>query len=344
MLFIECVKSKIKNWYQTITPVPWRKSCQWGTTDLFITGGLILNDTKSSMLSANIDKNCKLSYTDILVNEKLQSKKLIIIEGDPGSGKTMCSFQLAYDWCMDKMHTRDMTVVLYLALRSVEGMTITEAIKKFYIPKGSPISETDIELFLNSPQFKNCIILDGLEEYLDAAKHGETSEVRKVMLKEKLQNCTVVLTARTNFIKDMPDCSLLTLTPFDEEERNRYIGKVYNEEDQEKVRHDIQDSSFLMDLCKTPLLFVLVVHNIKKIQRLSNIPMERVSDFMRDIIHILREAMEDHMRDVHMSSISDDTEMVSLEELAFNGLCKGRQQLLWERDFFFSYVSDLFFR
>ncbi|PIK54616.1 hypothetical protein BSL78_08469, partial [Apostichopus japonicus] len=133
-LFIECLRKKTKSWYETMTPLPWKKSCKWMTSELFIACGLVLTDSKSKMKTADVDEECKLKYTDILTHRRLKSATRIIIEGDPGSGKTMLSSQLAYDWSIGK--SSDARMVVFLPLKFVDGMTIIEAIKQFYIPKG----------------------------------------------------------------------------------------------------------------------------------------------------------------------------------------------------------------
>ncbi|PIK59198.1 hypothetical protein BSL78_03895 [Apostichopus japonicus] len=80
-LFIECLRKKTKSWYETMTPLPWKKSCKWMTSELFVACGLVLTNSKAKMKTTNVDPKSKLQYTDILTHERLKSATRIIIEG-----------------------------------------------------------------------------------------------------------------------------------------------------------------------------------------------------------------------------------------------------------------------
>ena len=340
-LFIECLRKKIKSWYETMTPIPWKKSCKWTSSELFITCGLILTGSKSKLKKSDIDPECKLQYTDIFTDDRLKSETRIIIEGDPGSGKTMLSSQLAYDWSMGNIS--DVNMVILLPLRFVEeDMTIIEAIEKFYVPKDQTLNADDIKALLNqaSDEGKTCIVLDGLEEYNGRTRDGEPSEVVRVMRKEKLANCTVVLTSRSDFVYDLPECPMLRLGQFGEEERDLYIAKIIpdNKEKQLAVKSTIQNTVFLLDLCSTPLLFVFVVHNMEQLVQLQTTgQQERVGPFMEAMVNTLLS----QAKPVGTEDVENVVQSARLSEIAFNGLCGGHQQLLWQKSFLEKSVSNM---
>ncbi|KAJ8034530.1 hypothetical protein HOLleu_21410 [Holothuria leucospilota] len=91
-LFIKCLQKRIKSWYETTTPVPWKKSCRWKSTDLFVGSGLVLTDSKTKRSLTNIDEESvkrfyfsayeSVSVNNIesfLTNEDLQS--CLILDG-----------------------------------------------------------------------------------------------------------------------------------------------------------------------------------------------------------------------------------------------------------------------
>ncbi|PIK34585.1 hypothetical protein BSL78_28592 [Apostichopus japonicus] len=235
-LFLKCLQQKMKSWFETMTPVPWMKSCQWKSSDLFIASRLVLTNSGSKISSREVDRKCKLHYRDIFTDERLKAETRIILEGQPGSGKTMLSSQLAYDWCCGKL--MDIPMVIYLPLKIVDNMTIIQAIKMFYIRKGIPITEEDIESMLNSGKKKVYLILDGLEEYNGVTKEGSPSEVMRVMSKEKLSNYIVMITARTDYTKHLPPGPMLKIGSFGEDERNEYIEKVYSDDQKRQEETD----------------------------------------------------------------------------------------------------------
>ncbi|PIK41125.1 hypothetical protein BSL78_22035 [Apostichopus japonicus] len=222
----------------------------------------------------------------------------------------------------------------------------------FYIRKDIPITEEDIESMLNSGKKKVYLILDGLEEYNGVTKDGSPSEVMRVMTKEKLSNCIVMITARTDYTKHLPPGPMLKIGSFGEDERNEYIEKVYSDDvkRQEEVKELIDSVPFILDLCNVPLLFVLLVHNIDRLGKLHKGQLDRVTPFVKAIVDILCSVQDEEDTSGHLSyqqleSVREEDESrleskvsiephITLEELAFNGLCKGgNQQLFWQKDF-----------
>ncbi|PIK59203.1 hypothetical protein BSL78_03900 [Apostichopus japonicus] len=84
-LFIECLRKKTKSWYETMTPLPWKKSCKWMTSELFIACGLVLTDSKSKMKTTDVDQECKpLNEGDIkaiLDQASDERKTCIVLDG-----------------------------------------------------------------------------------------------------------------------------------------------------------------------------------------------------------------------------------------------------------------------
>ncbi|XP_071842456.1 uncharacterized protein [Apostichopus japonicus] len=321
-LFLKCLQQKMKSWFETMTPVPWMKSCQWKSNDLFIASRLVLTNSGSNISSREVDRKCKLHYLDIFTDERLKAETRIILEGQPGSGKTMLSSQLAYDWCCGKL--MDIPMVIYLPLKIVDDMTIIQAIKMFYIRKCIPITEENIESMLNSGKKKVYLILDGLEEYNGVTKDGSPSEVMRVMSKEKLSNCIVIITARTDYTKHLPPGPMLKIGSFGEDERNEYIEKVFSDDQtrQEDVKDLIDNVPFILDLCYVPLLFVLLVHNIDRLGKLQEGQLDRVTPFVKAIVDILcsvqdEEGTSGHLSHQQLESICDEDESRS-ESAAFN--------------------------
>ncbi|XP_071842505.1 uncharacterized protein [Apostichopus japonicus] len=318
-LFLKCLQQKMKSWFETMTPVPWMKSCQWKSNDLFIASRLVLTNSGSNISSRQVDRKCKLHYLDIFTDERLKAETRIILEGQPGSGKTMLSSQLAYDWCCGKL--MDIPMVIYLPLKIVDDMTIIQAIKMFYIRKGIPITEEDIESMLNSGKKKVYLILDGLEEYNGVTKDGSPSEVMRVMTKEKLSNCIVIITARTDYTKHLPPGPMLKIGSFGEDERNEYIEKVFSDDQtrQEDVKDLIDNVPFILDLCYVPLLFVLLVHNIDRLGKLQEGQLNRVTPFVKAIVDILcsvqdEEGTSGHLSHQQLESVCEEDESRSESE------------------------------
>ncbi|KAJ8034449.1 Intersectin-2 [Holothuria leucospilota] len=341
-LFIQCLQRKIQGWYETMTPVPWKKSCRWKSTDLFVGSGLVLTDSKAKRSLTDIDEECKLQYNQILNHNRLKAEKRIILEGEPGSGKTMMSSQLAYDWSKGKIC--DVDVLIFLPLKFVSNVTLVEAAKRFYFSTYDSISANDIESFLTSEDLQSCLILDGFEEYNSAEviPAGEPSEVTKVMEKSKFSNCKVILTSRSDYTKDLPTCPMLRIGRFGEKERHTYIEKVFadNTEKQQEIKRAIESNPFILDLCRVPLLFVLAVHNIESIVALQEGQLDRVAPFMENMVKQLC-TLSDANNEGSVSESEGVSDESLLEKFAYNGLCKGQQVLSWQRNALEASITNL---
>ncbi|KAJ8032710.1 Protein NLRC5 [Holothuria leucospilota] len=331
--FIQCLRSKIKSWYETLTPVPWKKSCRWTSLALFVGSGLVITESKATGNLTNVDEKCKLQYNQILTHDKLKTENRIILEGEPGSGKTMMSSQIAYDWSQGKMSEVDGLILL--PLKFVNNVTLVEAIKRFYFPTHDSITVHDIESFLTNPNLKSCLILDGLEEYNSGGVTSavEPSEVVKIMEKSKYPNCKVILTSRLDYANDLPPCPMLRIGRFGETERNTYIEKLFvdNTEKQQAIKRFIENTPFILDLCSVPLLFVLAVHNIESMEKLKERQLHRISPFIENVIEMLCSS-SDFTTQQGVSDLEHADDRALLEEFAYNGLCKGRQILSWRKD------------
>ncbi|KAJ8021110.1 Intersectin-2 [Holothuria leucospilota] len=341
-LFIKCLQNTIKSWYETATPVPWKKSCRWRSTDLFVGSGLVLTDSKAKRSLIDIDEECKLQYNQIINHNKLKGEKRMILEGAPGSGKTMVSSQVAYDWAQGKISEVD--VLIFLPLKFVNNINIVKAVKRFYFSEYDSISVNDIKSFLTNEDLQSCLILDGFEEYNSAemTPAGEPSEVAKVMEKSKFSNCKVILTCRSEYAKDLPPCPMLRIGRFGEKERHSYIEKVFadNKEMQQKIKMTIENNPFILDLCSVPLLFVLAVHNIESIVALQEGQLDRVAPFMENMVRKIC-SLPDSKSEGSVPDLEGVSDESQLEWFAYNGLCKGQQILSWKRDVLKANITNL---
>ncbi|KAJ8034192.1 NACHT, LRR and PYD domains-containing protein 1b allele 2 [Holothuria leucospilota] len=350
-IFIYYLHLNIKSWYESICPLPWKKASHWGLSDLFIACGLTLTNTKSHASLKNVDAKCIVTYDNIFTHSVLQDAPRIVVEGSPGSGKTMLASQIAYDWMEGKFE--NIKFAIFLQLKYVEDMTIPEAITKLILPIESPLSKADVEALLeNTNPPKVCLILDGLEEYTGGGTDSGSnqSEVMKVMCREKLPNTKVIITTRSEYLQDLPKCPMLKIRQFGKQERDKYVEKLFQHDidQRNKVIMAVENNPLLLELCDVPLLFVMAVHNIERIAKVSDDETEKVTPFVRNIIQTLctmgheGAQLKDQLRELKSSDSdeeesidSDDSEifLLTLEEVAFNGLCTGKQQLSWPMNF-----------
>lgn len=341
-LFIRCLQKKIKICYETMSPVPWKNSCKWKAADLFVETTLTLTNVKIEKSRAPNTEECELHYREIFTHDRIKAETRILLEGDPGAGKTLLMYQLAYEWSQGKF--KNIRFLILVPLTVLEGMNLTQAIKHFYIPDDNRLSVTDIEMFLSSERNSKCLLLDGWEEYNSKVKEGEQSEVMKIMSKLKYPTCKTILSSRFHDTKSLPKFPVLKLSKFGKVERNAYIQKAFpnNFTKQTDARSLTVDNQVIYDLCSLPLLFVMVVHNIESTRNLQLAKTDRVTPIVKSVVDALCPVSSAVSKAEESGlPVRDENEKdLSLEQLAYDGLCTEKQQFHWQREFIESKLGD----
>ena len=203
---------------------------------------------------------------------KCQKPRKVLIEGDPGMGKTTYSQKLAYDWA-NKQNEWDASfpeieVLLLLRCNDIKS-SIWEAIDEQILSED--IDEKAKETFfkyIKENQSKVLLLLDGLDE-ADPRKRDIYFSLLTCKL---LPDCHVVITSRHEVGKKVNRyCdNLWEIVGFTKEDSKRFIGKYFQGKERLAVRfieyhvkHWLADSPepgqrALADLAKNPLNLTLL--------------------------------------------------------------------------------------
>ena len=203
---------------------------------------------------------------------KCQKPRKVLIEGDPGMGKTTYSQKLAYDWA-NKQHEWDASfpaieVLLLLRCNDIKS-SIWEAIDEQILSED--IDEKAKETFfkyIKENQSKVLLLLDGLDE----ADPRERDIYLSLLTCKLLPDCHVVITSRHEVGKKVSRyCdNLWEIVGFTKEDSKRFIGKYFQGRERFAVRfieyhvkHWLADSPepsqrALADLAKNPLNLTLL--------------------------------------------------------------------------------------
>ena len=210
-------------------------------------------------------KKTRGTATDAMVNmsaifkphEECPQPRTVLIEGEPGMGKTTYCKKLVYDWATGKPVADDcfpkFETVLLLKCRDIES-DIWEAIDDQLLPRD--IQEDIREkffTFIRHNQSSVLLVLDGLDE-LSASKLPEFSEIIQGRV---LPKCHLVVTSRHEVgMKVRRYCdAILEIQGFTVEDAGKFIYKYFkNMEDlAQKLLFKLRKDESLKDLMANPL-------------------------------------------------------------------------------------------
>ncbi|XP_068725711.1 uncharacterized protein [Montipora capricornis] len=223
--FIERIRQLYSTREKNIFPVPWLDDFSFHLDDVFTKLKILGKEKTRGTLTDEIT-----NMTAIFRGHKECAKpRTVLIEGDPGMGKTTYCQKLAYDWAMkreewDKSFP-EIDVLLLLRCRDIKT-DIWEAIDDQILPLD--IDKEDKEWFfkfIRQNQSKVLLVLDGLDE-VDSSKVNMYNDLLESKV---LPNCHIVITSRHETGKSVRRyCDTLwEIVGFTPEDAKSYILKYF---------------------------------------------------------------------------------------------------------------------
>ncbi|XP_067050414.1 protein NLRC3-like [Acropora muricata] len=198
-------------------------------------------------------------------HEDCQRPMVVLIEGEPGIGKTTYCRKLAYDWAT--RHGREwhgsfprVEVLLLLRCREIESNCIWKAIDDQILPEGiePEVRETFMQFLQENPS-KVLLVLDGLDE----ADPEKLNLIRKLIQRELLPGCFIVLTSRHEAGSNiMPYTdTLLEIVGFKTTDVECFIRRYFQQSDNQHLAAALIENlnlEKLNELTKNPLNTLLL--------------------------------------------------------------------------------------
>ena len=192
-------------------------------------------------------------------HEECKQPRKVLIEGNPGMGKTTYCNKVAYDWAINIKNEGDcfpeFEMVLLLKCRDVEiGVDLWEAIDDQLLPGEIQRKEREKFFeFIRQNQSKVLLILDGLDELPSSKLPGFTDVIQGKML----PLCHLVVTARHEAgipMRKVCD-TLLEIEGFTYQDSKEFIHKYFAGKDDlaEKLLDKIQNEKRLKEMTANPL-------------------------------------------------------------------------------------------
>ncbi|XP_068753910.1 nucleotide-binding oligomerization domain-containing protein 2-like isoform X2 [Montipora capricornis] len=228
---IESIRQIYQKCEGVVCPVPWCEGFSFQLENIFTRLKIVAKEKTRGTLTKEIT-NMTSIFTS---HEDCQHPRIVLIEGEPGMGKTTYCQKLAYDWATKQDREWDesfprVEVLLLLRCREID-CSIWEAIDNQILPE-----EIDPELketffrFVRENPFKVLLVFDGLDE----ADPQKLAVYFSLIQRKLLPGCHIVLTSRHeagNKVRPYSD-TLLEIVGFTSSDAKCFIRKYFRHAEQ----------------------------------------------------------------------------------------------------------------
>ena len=258
--FIDVIRQLYKRREGWLAPFPWCEEFRFHLDNIF---------TRLKMVSRKKERGVK---TDSIVtmleifkpHEECPQPRKVLIEGQPGVGKTTYCNKIAYDWaknCKGNDSFPDVQVLLLLKCKDINS-ELLEAIDDQLLPKDIKKEERDkFFTFVREHQSNVLLVLDGLDEL----PTHKSSVYKEIIQGRMLSKCYLVVTARHEAGIKVRECcdTLLEVEGFTKNDADDFIRRYFKTETHlaqklfDKLRTDASLSGITANPLNTALLCLL---------------------------------------------------------------------------------------
>ena len=261
---------------------------------------------------------------DILEDKRLPclTPEVILIEGAQGIGKTILSREIAFQWACKKLLC-NVRLLFLVPLRDSQLSKI-KSLEKFvnYAIKSASNTKHIID-YLEEYSGKYCtIVFDGYDEISEKAK--EYSFVGKIIKRDVLQHCSLVITSRPSASVDLHRIidRRVEILGFTKENRNAYIRENLKDDEITKINEYLQNTPFINDLCYIPLNMTILLCIFKGYTNPDNLKLpETQTDINALFIYITMSRFISKQKNESVTIKSPD-DLPKPYKRHFNVLCK----------------------
>ena len=308
---IERIRQLYKTCKERVVPLPWCEHFSFHLNDIFTRLKIVSKEKTRGELTDEITNMTAI----FKAHADCQKPRTVLIEGEPGMGKTTYCQKLAYDWAT-KQEEWDASfpgieVLLLLKCREIE-IDVWKAIDEQILPVDiDDEAKESFFKFVRKNQSKVMLVLDGMDE----ADTKKLAMYCNLVESKELPGCHIVLTSRHETgMKVRRYCdSLWEIVGFTQKDALGYIHKYF------KNRNDLA-----MKLIKRIWGYTWFVSiHIDRLTRVSDEP---------DVSNESNQSHDSETSDE--PDVSDETDepdvYYSLEELTQNPLNTALLCVVWE--------------
>ena len=285
---IEAIRQVYRKSEGVIFPIPWCDEFNFQIEDIFTRLRIVEKDRRYRITTAKEVTN----MTSIFTPHRFCKQPLIVlIEGEPGMGKTTYCQKLVFDWAGKQCREWDesfprIDVLLLLRCRGIKS-TLWDAIEEQILPEEiKPEEKKMFFQFLKENPSKVLLLLDGLDE----ADPQKLEMYLKLVQRRQLPGCHIVLTSRHEVgskVRPYAD-TLLEIVGFTATDAECYIRKYFQHAEHlaEELISKVKLDEDLGKLTQNPLNALLLCVIFEDLQGI--LPTNRTQLYVEIVLFILR--------------------------------------------------------
>ena len=314
------VIEKIRELYKTrerrLLPVPWLDEFSFHINDIFTRLKILRKETNRGVLTDDITNMTAI----FKAHAECQRPRTVLIEGDPGMGKTTYCQKLAYDWATKQNEWDpsfpEIEILLLLKCHEMKS-DIWEAIDDQILPEEMDDQAKECFFkFIRENQSKVLLVLDGLDE----ADPSNLKIFDNLIEGKELSGCYIVLTSRHETgRKARRYCDTLwEIVGFTQGDAESFIHKYFKNVRKEPLAFKLIDMIWheagdLMELTKNPLNTALLCVICEDFEGIF--PRSRTQLYIEIVLFVLRR----YEQKKGLSSKNEDLLTVYKEDLLHLG-------------------------
>mgnify|MGYP002260022882 CR=1 FL=1 len=239
-------------------PVPWCEEFSFHIKDIFTRLRIVEKEKTRGIVTSKAVTSMTSIFTP---HDGCEQPVIVLIEGEPGMGKTTYCQKLVYDWASKQWDESFPRIDVLLLLRCREMKSnLWEAIEDQILPKTiEPEARKMFFQFLKENPSKVLLVLDGLDE----ADPQKLEMYLELVQKKELPGCYIVLTSRQeggSRVRKYTD-TLLEIVGFTPTDAKSYIRKYFKQDKAHLAEELISKFPFhkeLRELTQNPLNTLLL--------------------------------------------------------------------------------------
>ena len=256
----------------------------------------------------------------------------VLIEGDPGTGKSTLCWQLCRLWREGKLH-HEWDLMVIVELRDEDTRKASNLYELFYHP--NDVTRQAIERDIKEREGKGLLVfLDGYDE-ISKFQRKEFSVIHKILTNKLLSKATVVVTTRPTATYNLPPQFMqrlqqyIKIAGFTKANIQSYITSACEDDQQlsENFRSYVSNNSFILSVMYNPLHCAIVTEiyiDCWKNGRKGFVPSTLTELYQSLVFNLLRHNMPAKFSDKETLPEDVKSQLMIIAEFAANGLKRGQ--------------------